>query len=168
MPAECLVSPAAHGYVSRHFGDSAITELWFSQASLSTRRVPNSVKYRRMEQEQAIEAFAALAQTTRMRIFRLLVRTGPSGLQVGEISRRLEIVPSTLSGHLLALRRAGLLTATRNRREIIYRANLAVVNDLIGFLLSDCCDGRLENCSEILSLLETGQARPLPERNVLE
>ena len=109
-----------------------------------------------MDQDRAIEAFAALAQTSRMAIFRLLVRVGPEGLQVGEISRRLEIVPSTLSGHLSVLKRAGLLTATRNQREILYAANLGAVNDLIGFLLADCCDGRLENCSEILSLLEMG------------
>jgi len=109
-----------------------------------------------MDQDRAIAAFAALAQASRMAIFRLLVRAGPDGLQVGEIGRRLQIVPSTLSGHLSVLKQAGLLTATRKQREIHYAANLAVANDLIGFLLADCCDGRLENCSEILSLLETG------------
>lgn len=108
-----------------------------------------------MEQGKAIEAFAALAQPSRMAIFRLLVRAGPEGFQVGEISHRLEIVPSTLSGHLAVLKRAGLLKATRHRREIHYSANLAIVNDLVGFLLADCCDGRLENCSEIISLLQT-------------
>lgn len=109
-----------------------------------------------MEQDTAIEAFAALAQPSRMTIFRLLVRTGPDGLQVGEISRRLDIVPSTLSGHLSVLKRAGLLKAIRHQREIHYSANLTIVNELVGFLLADCCDGRVENCSEILSLLEAG------------
>ena len=108
-----------------------------------------------MKQELAIEAFGALAQVSRMSIFRLLVRVGPAGLPVGEISRRLDIVPSTLSGHLAVLKRSGLLTATRYQREIHYAANLSTVNDLVGFLLSDCCDGRLDNCSEILSLLKT-------------
>ena len=108
-----------------------------------------------MDQDIAIEAFGALAQSSRMAIFRLLVRVGPDGLQVGEISRRLNIVPSTLSGHLSALKRSGLLRATRHQREIHYAANLAVVNDLVSFLLSDCCDGRLDNCSEIISLLKT-------------
>ncbi len=108
-----------------------------------------------MEQDKAIDAFSALAQTTRMSIFRLLVRAGPAGLQVGEISRRLAVVPSTLSGHLAVLKRADLLKATRHQREIHYSANLEVVNDLIGFLLADCCDGRLENCSEIISLLKS-------------
>lgn len=107
-----------------------------------------------MEQDTAIEAFAALAQPSRMAIFRLLVRAGPEGLQVSEISRRLGIVISTLSGHLLILRRANLLTATRHQREIHYAAQLSVVNDLVGFLLEDCCEGQSENCSEILSLLD--------------
>lgn len=106
-----------------------------------------------MDDEAAIEAFGALAQTSRMAIFRLLVRTGPDGLQVGEIGRRLDIVSSTLSGHLAVLKRSGLLRATRHQREIHYAANLEAVNDLVGFLLADCCDGRLDNCSEILSLL---------------
>ncbi len=109
-----------------------------------------------MEQDKAIEVFAALAQPSRMTIFRLLVRTGPDGLQAGEISRRLDIVASTLSGHLSVLKRAGLLKATRNQREIHYAANLAIVNDMVSFLLADCCDGRVENCSEILSLLDVG------------
>jgi ArsR family transcriptional regulator len=108
-----------------------------------------------MDQKIAIDAFAALAQPSRMGIFRLLVRTGPEGLHASEISRRLDVIPSTLSGHLSVLKRAGLLVARRKQREIHYAANLAVVNDLIGFLLADCCDGRLENCSEILSLLQT-------------
>jgi len=112
-----------------------------------------------MDQDSAIGAFGALAQTSRMAIYRLLVRAGPEGLQVGEISRRLEIVPSTLSGHLAVLKRAGLLEATRHQREIHYAANLGVVNDLVTFLLADCCDGRVDNCSEIMSLLEPDTTR---------
>lgn len=112
-----------------------------------------------MEDQSAIEAFAALAQPSRMAIFRLLVRAGPEGLQVGEISRRLKIVTSTLSGHLSILRRAGLLIATRHQREIHYAARLSTVNDLVSFLLADCCEGRLENCSEIMTLLKTDPPR---------
>lgn len=108
-----------------------------------------------MNQTEAIAAFAALAQPSRMSVFRLLVRLGPDGLKVGEISRQLGIVPSTLSGHLSVLKRAGLLTATRRQREILYVADLATANSLVEFLLADCCGGRLANCSEILSLLDT-------------
>ncbi len=108
-----------------------------------------------MDQGIAIEAFAALAQSTRMSVFRLLVRAGPESLPVGEIGRQLDIVPSTLSGHLAILKRAGLVTAERHQREIHYAADLNAVNDLIGFLLADCCEGRFDNCSEILSLLKS-------------
>lgn len=112
-----------------------------------------------MDQDRAIDAFAALAQSSRMAIFKLLVRMGPKGLQASEIGRRLEILPSTLSGHLGQLKRAGLLKATRHQREIHYAANLAAVNDLVGFLLSDCCDGRVEHCAEIITLLEPAPGR---------
>ncbi len=108
-----------------------------------------------MDQDHAIEAFAALAQPSRMSVFKLLGRRGPKGLSVGEISRRLGIVVSTLSGHLAILKRAGLLQATRHKREIRYAANIATVNELVGFLLADCCDGQLDHCAEILTLLES-------------
>ncbi len=108
-----------------------------------------------MDQDTAIEAFAALAQTSRITIFRLLVRAGPESLPVGEIGRLLDILPSTLSGDLAILKRAGLVTAVRHRRETHYAADLNAVNDLIGFLLADCCEGRFDNCTQILSLLKS-------------
>ncbi|VAW07204.1 hypothetical protein MNBD_ALPHA01-230 [hydrothermal vent metagenome] len=104
-----------------------------------------------MDHEQAIDNFSALAQDTRLAIFRLLVRKEPLGLPVGEISRQLDIVPSTLSGHLGILKRSGLLKSTRHQREIHYAANLGAMGDLIGFMLEDCCDGLVENCAEIIS-----------------
>ena len=108
-----------------------------------------------MDQTKAINAFAALAQDTRMTIYRMLVREEPNSLRVGEISKRLKIVPSTLSGHLAILKRAGLLKATRHQREIHYSANLIEMNALVSFKLEDCCNGQVENCSEILTLLDT-------------
>ena len=107
-----------------------------------------------MDQIKAVDAFSALALESRMAIFRLLVREEPNGLRVGEISQRLGIVPSTLSGHLSLLKRAGLLKSTRHQREIHYSANLETMNDLVRFMLLDCCNGQVENCSEILTLLE--------------
>lgn len=101
-----------------------------------------------MDEAIAIEALAALAQSSRMAIFRLLVRAGPEGMQVGEIGRQLGIVPSTLSGHLSVLKRAGLLKARRHQREIHYSANLEAVNNLADFLVADCCGGRLDFCAE--------------------
>lgn len=108
-----------------------------------------------MDQVNAIDAFAALAQPTRLEAFRLLVRIGPKGLPALEISRQLGTKPSTLSGHLSILRRAGVLKATRHQREIHYSANLASVNALVQFLIADCCEGQIENCSEIVALLDT-------------
>lgn len=107
-----------------------------------------------MNQDTAIEAFGALAQESRLAIFRLLVSEEPHGLRVSEISRRLNIVPSTLSGHLSVLKRARLLKSTRHQREIHYAANLDSIGDLVRFMLENCCAGQVENCSQIVSLLK--------------
>lgn len=92
-----------------------------------------------------------------MSIYRMLVREEPRGFPVGEISRQLNIVPSTLSGHLAVLKRAGLLRSTRHQREIHYTANIAAMNELVSFMLEDCCNGQVENCTQILTLLDSGQ-----------
>jgi DNA-binding transcriptional ArsR family regulator len=113
-----------------------------------------------MDQERAIETFAALAQESRLAIFRLLVREEPLGLPVGEISRRLDIVPSTLSGHLGVLKRARLLKSTRRQREIHYATNIEAMSDLVRFVLEDCCNGRIENCGEIVSLITSTRQPP--------
>ena len=107
-----------------------------------------------MNSDRAIETLAALAQPTRMSIFKHLVRIGPKGVQVGEISRELDIVPSTLSGHLTILRQAGLVHATRKQREIHYAVRLEAISELVAFILADCCDGRIENCGEVMALLK--------------
>ncbi len=112
-----------------------------------------------MNQTDAIEAFAALAQPTRIAAFRLLVKVGPKGLPALEISRRLGTKPSTLSGHLSILKRAGILTATRHQREIHYAADLARVNALVQFMIADCCGGQIENCTEIVALIDRQQKR---------
>ncbi len=108
-----------------------------------------------MDQLKAIEAFAALAQDTRMSIYRLLVKQASQSVRASEISERLSIIPSTLSGHLAILRRAGLLKSTRHQREIHYAADIEAMNELISFLLQDCCDGQINNCGKILTLLKT-------------
>ncbi|MHA6261570.1 ArsR/SmtB family transcription factor [Arenibacterium sp. CAU 1754] len=110
-----------------------------------------------MDQDTAIQAFAALAHPTRLAVFRLLVRHAPEGVPALAIAERLDAKPSTLSGHLAALKRAGLLSSTRHQREIHYAANLPAINDLIGFLISDCCGGRVENCEGILTLLDVAR-----------
>lgn len=112
--------------------------------------------YRNMKADKAIESFAALAQESRLSILRLLVRETPKGLPVNEISDRLDIVLSTLSGHLSVLKRAGLLKSTRHQREIHYAANLDAIGDLVRFMLKDCCSGKVENCTDIASLVTQG------------
>ena len=106
-----------------------------------------------MEMETAIDAFAALAQESRMAIYRLLVKEEPHGLPVGEVSRRLDIVPSTLSGHLSVLKRSGLVKATRHSTEIYYSANLDAIGNLVRFMLEDCCDSKVENCGDIARII---------------
>lgn len=102
-----------------------------------------------MESTKAIKALGALAQETRLAAFRLLMREGPNGLPAGEIARRLDIQPPTLSFHLQHLERAGLLTRHRRSRQIVYAVDVEGVRALLTFLTQDCCEGRPEICGDI-------------------
>jgi DNA-binding transcriptional ArsR family regulator len=104
-----------------------------------------------MESEQAILAFAALAQPTRLDAFRLLMEHEPHGLPAGEVARRMDVPHNTMSTHLAILTRAGLIEAERQSRSIIYRANLDAVRALAGFLVKDCCGGRPEICAPLIA-----------------
>ena len=106
-----------------------------------------------METEVSILALAALAQSTRLEAFRLLVRHEPAGLPAGEISNHLAIPANTLSSHLGVLTRAGLIRSERRSRSIIYRADLDRLRDLVLFLLKDCCGGRADLCEPLLAEL---------------
>ncbi|MCP5373020.1 MAG: helix-turn-helix transcriptional regulator [Hyphomicrobiales bacterium] len=99
-----------------------------------------------MESKNAVKAFAALAHDTRLDVFRLLVRQGPSGLRAGEISARLGVPPSTLSAHLSRLESAGLLRSWRDARNVIYAPHVEGVRLLLTFLTEDCCQGHPEMC----------------------
>jgi ArsR family transcriptional regulator len=101
--------------------------------------------------ETEIEAFGALAQPTRLAAFRLLVKREPEGLAAGEVSRLLEVPQNTMSTHLAVLSRAGLVTAERRSRSIIYRASIDKVRELASFLVSDCCGGRPELCVPLVA-----------------
>jgi ArsR family transcriptional regulator, arsenate/arsenite/antimonite-responsive transcriptional repressor len=102
-----------------------------------------------MEQEQAILAFAALAQSTRLGVFRLLVKHEPEGLPAGEIARAIAVPQNTMSAHLAVLARAGLVMSERRSRSIIYRADLATLQSLTSFMVEDCCGGRGELCAPV-------------------
>lgn len=90
----------------------------------------------------AVDSLAALAQETRLNIFRLLVRHAPNGLPAGTIARRLRLPSPTLSFHLNVLAAAELVRPHKNGRSIAYSANLDSVNRLTGFLMENCCGGR--------------------------
>lgn len=94
-----------------------------------------------METRNAIAALAALAQDTRLCIYRLLVRTGPTGLAASKIGEELGIAPSSLSFHLKELNHAGLITPRPEGRFVIYSANFATMNSLMAFLTDSCCGG---------------------------
>ncbi len=99
-----------------------------------------------MDSDAAIQALSALAQGTRLDVFRLLVRHEPGGLPAGEIARRLGVPHNTLSSHLGLLSRAGLVQSARHSRSIIYRADLAAIGRLVAFLLENCCGGASQAC----------------------
>jgi len=103
-----------------------------------------------MDNESAILALAALAQPTRLDVFRLLVKREPAGLAAGEIARALAVPQNTMSAHLAVLSRAGLVTARRISRSIVYRADLARFQSVMSFLVNDCCDGRPEICAPLI------------------
>ena len=92
-----------------------------------------------MNQKHAIAALAALAQETRLELFRLLVTCGPEGLAAGVIAERLGVQPSSLSFHLAQLTHAGLITQRRLSRQLIYSAEYGAMNDLLAYLTENCC-----------------------------
>ena len=94
-----------------------------------------------METSQAIQALSALAQETRLAIFRLLVGAGPQGMAAGQIGERLDLAPATLSFHLAGLSRAGLATSRQTGRFVIYSADFRAMNALLAYLSENCCAG---------------------------
>jgi ArsR family transcriptional regulator, arsenate/arsenite/antimonite-responsive transcriptional repressor len=107
-----------------------------------------------MESEKAILALAALAQSTRLDVFRLLTKHEPEGLAAGDIAKALAVPQNTMSSHLAILSRAGLVTARRISRSIVYRANLGAFQSVVLFMLRDCCDGRPEFCAPVIESLK--------------
>ncbi len=94
-----------------------------------------------MENKAVVAALAALAQDSRLAVFRLLVQTGPDGLSAGKIAETLGIAPSSLSFHLKELSHANLVSSRQESRFVIYAANFQTMNELLGFLTENCCNG---------------------------
>jgi len=101
-----------------------------------------------MDKQLATTLFESLASGVRLDVFRLLVKHAPTGLVAGEISSLLALPPTNLSFHLKAMTHAGLVGVTQEGRYQRYRANLAVMQDLIVYLTAECCAGHPEQCFE--------------------
>jgi ArsR family transcriptional regulator, arsenate/arsenite/antimonite-responsive transcriptional repressor len=100
-----------------------------------------------MKKHDAIAALAALAQDNRLDVFRLLVEAGPEGMPAGSVAGALGLAPNTLTFHFDRLRDAGLVTVRREGRSMIYAAQFATMNALLGFLTENCCQGGSEACA---------------------
>ncbi len=94
-----------------------------------------------MQEREIADRLAALGNTTRLRLYRLLVRAGEGGLNVGELQRHLDVPASTLAHHLTTLVRGGLVTQERHGRETVSFANYVVMHELVDFLTAECCAG---------------------------
>src|SRR6185437_16218016 len=94
-----------------------------------------------METTDAVTALAALAQDSRLEIFRLLVKAGPDGMAAGHVAENLGLAPNTLTFHFDRLRSAGLVTVRRDGRSMIYAARFETMNSLLCYLSENCCAG---------------------------
>ncbi|RJF90149.1 transcriptional regulator [Oleomonas cavernae] len=108
-----------------------------------------------MDELGAIDALGALAQRTRLKVFRALLAAHPQGIPAGEIATTCGVPHNTMSSHLAILSRAGLAQADRQGRTIFYRADLEGFHRLVGFLTNDCCQGRPELCAPVPEPLAT-------------
>jgi DNA-binding transcriptional ArsR family regulator len=113
----------------------------------------------------AVDRLSALAQETRLELFRRLVRRGPAGIPAGAIAEALAIPKPTLSFHLAALERAGLVSARRQGRSILYAANYDAVAELVGFLYENCC-GEDSSCLPAIPARRAAAAPPTSKRSL--
>lgn len=104
-----------------------------------------------MDKTKVVDTLGCLAQATRLEVFRLLVAAEPHGLAAGDIAQTLGIPHNTLSNHLAILTRAELAWGERRSRSIVYRASLATLSQALMYLVNDCCGGRPEICSPLVS-----------------
>ncbi len=107
---------------------------------------------------KAQDMFAALSQSTRLRVLKYLIHAGPDGIPAGVIAERFKSRQNTMSTNLRLLQHAGLVTTERDGRHILYKADYEAVRGLIGFLMSDCCGGRPEICAPLIDDISRKQA----------
>lgn len=106
---------------------------------------------RDMDTSHALAGLSALAQESRLKVFRLLVQRGPEGMAAGDIARNLKLPHNTLSSHLGILSRASLVKSRKESRSIIYSVDLGGTRDLLTFLVKDCCRGNPEVCEPLIA-----------------
>ena len=109
-------------------------------------------KNKKMEKEIAVTALAALAQDTRLDIFRYLMEVGPEGAAAGKIAEHLDVPAATLSFHLKTLQYAGLILRRRQSQSLIYRADFEAMAALMRYLTENCCGGRPELCQPAMAM----------------
>jgi len=112
-----------------------------------------------MERSDAVAALAALAQDNRLDVYRLLVQAGAQGMSAGAVANALELAPNTLTFHFDRLRQAGLVSARREGRSIIYAARYEAMNSLIAYLTENCCAGASELCGPAVTCTPTRAKR---------
>jgi len=100
-----------------------------------------------MESTQVVTALAALAQPTRLEIYRALVVCGPEGMAAGQLAEQLKVAPATLSFHFKTLSHAGLIDSRQEGRFIYYMANFDVMNGMVDYLTENCCGGNAQACN---------------------
>jgi len=105
---------------------------------------------RRMDVLTAVGALSALAQESRLKVFRLLIRAGGAGMAAGDIARALDVPHNTMSSHLAILSRAKLVNARKEGRSVIYAVDLEGTRALLSFLVEDCCQGEPRACAQVL------------------
>jgi ArsR family transcriptional regulator len=104
-----------------------------------------------MELTEAVAALNALGQKSRLRVFRLLIRSGPRGMPAGDIAAQLSVPANTMSSHLAVLSRAGLVVSRKQGRSVIYAVDLDGTRKLLAFLVEDCCRGKPEVCRPLIA-----------------
>lgn len=103
-----------------------------------------------MELNDAVGALSALAQESRLKVFRLLVRAGPSGLAAGDIAKKLHVPRNTMSAHLAILARARLVASRKQGRSVIYAVDIEGTREMLSFLIEDCCRGKPHLCAPLI------------------
>lgn len=103
-----------------------------------------------MKQNQALDAFSALSNETRLEVFRYLIKMVPDAVPAGDIAREADVPASTMSTQLAILSRAGLVTSIRTGRVVSYKADIDGVRELLSYLVKDCCRGKPEVCANLI------------------